>query len=475
MYDILLVMNRLTLYSIFTLLLMAGIIYSSSRGYRKQKRWLETEIVESLHAALKVDLAQRLDKSGLEYTIDRNYSPNEGTGGRAFMWTELDTVIPYDSATCRAPVKEREYTMFQTVLTKEYPIAPCGVDTMFRKELKKWKITGETNVCIQVNGVESFCKKNSRVDAAYFATPVITIDFTRTTSVQAFVKVDSRCIWLRMDWILVFDGCVAGLCLLGFVLLKRKADAKKAALTASHSDEKPGEKDSGRQMEKDLYQFADFLFDSPAGCLRSKDGRKEWMLTPQLSDLLVMFITAPGYAVKIHDIVQLLWSGENNCDTLEKTKQAGKVVSKLRRLLKETGTVDIEKRRQVYVLKLHSGEVQPVSSLGNGVCRIGACVFDAPAKTLSVYGGTTPVSPAQVRLLTCLLKAPDYFATNEELVAALFGTKVPEEAADGLLRLQETIGGINKLLSKDECVEIVPVAGTGYRLLVKTDKTSDAE
>lgn len=475
MDDILLSMRKLTFYSIFAFLLMAGIVYSSFRGYGKQQRWIETEVIESLHAALKVDLAERLDESGLEYTIDRTYLPNGKTGGRAFVWSELDTVIPYDSTTCDAAWKEREEKAFQTILTKEYPITPCGVDTMFRKELKKWKITGETNVCIQVNGVESFCKKNSRVDAAYFATPVVTIDFMRTTSVQAFVKVDSRCIWQRMDWILVFDGCVAGLCLLGFVLLKRKADEKKMALAASRSGEKPGEKDSGRQTEKDLYQFADFLFDSPAGCLRSKDGRKEWMLTPQLSDLLVMFIIAPGYTVKIHDIVQWLWPGENNCDTLEKAKQAGKVVSKLRRFLKETGTVDIEKRRQVYVLKLNSGEVQPVSLLDNGVCRIGACVFDAPAKTLSVYGGTIPVSPAQVRLLTCLLKAPDYFATNEELVAALFGKKVMEEQADDLLRLQETIGGINKLLGKDECVEIVPVAGTGYRLVVKTDETSDAE
>lgn len=475
MYDILFGMKRLTLYSIFILLLMAGIGYSSFRGYGKQKQWIETEIIESLHAALKADLAQRLDKSGLEYTIDRTYSPNGKAGRRAFVWSELDTVIPYDSTTCRASWKEREEKSFQTLLTKKYPITSCGVDTMFRKELKRWKITGETNVCVLVNGVESFCKKNSRVDATYFATPVIAIDFMRTTSVQAFVKVDSRCIWQRMDWILVFDGCVAGLCLLGFVLLKRKAHEKKAAFAASRSGEKPGEKDSDRQTEKDLYEFADFLFDSPAGCLRSKDGRKEWMLTPQLSDLLTMFITAPGYTVKIQDIIQRLWAAENHVDMLEKAKQAGKVVSKLRRLLKETGAVDIEKRRQVYVLKLNSGEVQPVSSLGNGVCRIGACVFDAPAKTLSVYGGTTPVSPAQVRLLTCLLEAPDYFAPNEELVAALFGTNMPEGEADSLLRLQETIGGINKLLGKDKRVEIAPVAGTGYRLAVKTDEALDAK
>ena len=454
---------------------MAGIIYSSFRGYGKQKQWIETEIIESLHAALKADLAERLDKSGLEYTIDRTYSPNGKAGGRAFVWSELDTVIPYDSATCQVSWKEREEKAFQTLLTKKYPITPCGVDTFFRKELKKWKITGKTNVCIQVNGVESFCKKNNRVDAAYFATPAITIDFTRTTSVQVFVKVDSRCIWRRIDWILVFDGCVAGLCLLGFVLLKRKADGKNAVRAAFRSGDKAGEKDSGRQAEKDLYEFAGFLFDRPAGCLRSKDGPKEWILTPQLSDLLMMFISAPGYIVKIQDIIQRLWAADNNCDTLEKAKQAGKVVSKLRRFLKETGAVDIEKRRQVYVLKLNSGEVQPVCSLGNGVYRIGACVLDAPAKTLSVYGSITPVSPAQVRLLTCLLQARDYLATNEELGAALFGTNMPEGEAHSLLRLQETVEGINKLLGKDERIEIVPVTGRGYRLVVKTDEALDAE
>lgn len=466
-------MKRLTLYSIFIVLLMAGIVYSSFREYGKQKQWIEFGIIESLRATLKADLAERLEKSGLEYTIYRIDSLHEKNDGREFAWSELDTVIPYDSATCRSPRKEREEKAFQTILTKKYPVTPCGVDTLFRKELEKWKITGETNVCILLNGVESFCKKNGRVDAAYFATPVITIDFTCTTSVQAFVKVDSRCIWYRMGWILWFDGCIVGLCLLGFVPLKRKVKEKKAAPAVFHAGEESGKKEP--ETGKDVYEFADLVFDPAAGCLRSKDGKKEWTLTPQLSDLLALFITAPGYTVKIMDIVRYLWAADSDGNTVEKAKQAGKVVSKLRRFLKEAGRIDIEKRRQVYVLKLNTGGVQPIFPLDTGVYRIGGCTFDATAKTVSVYGFAVPVSPQQVRLLGCLLTAPDYFATNEELVAALFGTSVPDDETHGRMRLEEAVSGINKLLGKDERVTIVPVAGTGYRLIVKTAEAPGAE
>lgn len=369
-----LAMNRLIFSIICIGLVCVGLGFYSSFQYGKQKQLVEEEIEQILQTAISGDLKIRLDKSGLEYSCYSSNYLSDKNRGKGFRVNGRDSLIPYDTVTYKEAFDKKIERAFQNILTTRYPITPYGVDSIFGKELEKNKIAGKTNICVQFNNVETFCKKEERIDPGYFCTPLLYVDLEQLIGVQGFVKMSSWTVWRRMYLDLIFVGGILFLSILAFGGLVQWGKQGKNSLKRTVPDGK-GERLARQEPVAELgngtYRIGGAVFDPLSGRLQVLEDKREVALTPQLIKLLELFITAPDYSLKISEIAAHLWPDVQEWDLNDQGKQVMKVVSKLRGEIKKILEVEIEKRRRIYSLKVNN-ESEPITRpfQGNGIPRI---------------------------------------------------------------------------------------------------------
>lgn len=467
-----------------------------SLQYTKQTKSLQSNIRPALDSALNRDLDRRLKLVELPVLfVTTNMVPDSLKGKGLKEGKSGGKIEPYNDKQQKESAETFRLKTLQYALIEECPISAFHLDSLFQEELKNYHISGKTNVRIVINNNETFSTKSERPDKSYYATSLQYVDIRNKVGVQAFVKYDHWSVIRRMyeNIIMIVGilGCVIGMLVWNngkrkFFLFKKE---KEPVLLPVHEDlaseqnmikpieemppkteeaeveEEVKTKEIGQEQENAIkklnngeYTWNDIYFNADLCIVKNNSTRQEVSLTPQMTQLLLLFLEAPQNYLKVDTLCQKLWLGSKDSDKKLQSRLA-KLISTLKRALADVGKADIIKEGLCYTFK-YKPNSKTIRWNEEGESYIGEFRFHASEKYLRLRDNKYFLPPTQVEILTLLVRAPEHFVTKEDLEKAINAHQLPPENTKDLTRMIQELNARFQV----EDMYISDKEGTGYLL-----------
>lgn len=472
------------------------LLHFLSIQYTKQTKSLHSDILPALDSALNKDLDRRVKLAELPVLfVTTNMVPDSLKGKGFKEGKNGEKIEPYNDKRQKESAETFRLKALQYALIDKCPISAFHLDSLFQEELKNYHISGKTNVRIVINNDETFSAKSKRPDKSYYATSLQYVDVKNKVGVQAFVKYDHWSVIRRMyESILMTVGILGcGIGVLVWNIRKRKffllKNEKEPVLQPVHEvlaseqnmtepieemppkaeeaevEEEVKTKEIGQEQESAIkkldngeYTWNDIYFNADLCIVKNNSTRQEVSLTPQMKQLLLLFLEAPHNYFTTDTLCQKLWPDSKESDKKLQSRLA-KLISTLKKALCDIAKVDIVKEGSCYKFK-YKPSSKTIRWNEEGESYIGEFRFHASEKCLWLRDYHYPLSATQAEILTLLVRTPEHFVTKEDLEKAI---NKHQQASQNTKDLSSIIEGLNKHLNKED-MYISDKDGTGYLL-----------
>lgn len=277
----------------------------------------------SLDAALEKDLHMRKKASKQSFLFGQisASSSNSIKRGIEFKSEDKTEFIPYDSILQirKARTKDWEFNATQTSITKDLPVMPQKIDSIFQKELEQKKIHASSLIKCTYKGNVSYSSPDTSLFSSSVRTVEIKSGLENEVVLQAFLRYPPLEYYEKAETIffLLF------ICALIFTLYARFIQSKKEKKSNGQSEENEEttpnviipQLDPGICLEKEgteIYHVNEnYIFDFSKNMLFSTS--QPICITHQNSITLKALLEAPDFMMKQDSLCTLIW-GKNDID-----------------------------------------------------------------------------------------------------------------------------------------------------------------
>ena len=463
----------------FIIFIVVG--YCFYKDYQKQIDFFQQDIQKTFDTALRKDLKLRFRNSGMRFITSYEKNVAHPFANKGFeLGSSKGTLIPYDNEIKKDFSSTGEDYILQYALIKKFPITFEGVDTMFCKELKVNTDAGKAYIHIYINGTDISPIKDKKPKAFYVSTELKCLDIKKIIRAQAFVEYKVENILRKMHKSFVI-GSVTVLLLCGFSmilinrirrqslmpvlpLVKEGSVESPVVVEKVENVEKVEEKIYWEQLEEDTFKLGDIIFELSLSRVSNRATEQEIFLSPQVVQLLRMFLNAPDHYVRIEAIRKELWPDKVR-DSGQTNRHITKLVSTLKSKLKEIVDIEFEKKGDIYFLRTAKKLYKIIEWREQGESIIGNYWFEPEQKYLRYHEYRLPLQSCHVLMLELFLKAPDHIVKKEEFTAIF--RQSPEDDETELNELVDNkIRDLIKIFGRDPDLNIIKDSESSYKLIV---------
>ncbi|WP_106829742.1 hypothetical protein [Parabacteroides pacaensis] len=460
-------MNTWRPYLITGLLLYTLIVAFSYWEYKQNENILKSEINEAFQQAIKKDYEIRLERSKLissfkTYSLPDSLIPSKGIK----IGSAPQKVIPYSKEVQKDIPSKNMQAILEYGLENTYPLTPCGLDSIFRSELLKKGIKGETNISISNNKNDNkiFCHKG-KVDNSYFGTQVQNYGIKATTKVQGWIKYNIWSVFRKMEILGISWLLIIVLSVIGYIAIKIKRKKKEIFKDTIILPQENTFDFKWKKVEDNCFELGNITFDYIKKILYDKVSGEIVSLSEQLAQLLLMFLEEPNHCANRKQIGSSFWPEVKDQATL--SKKTSKLINKLKEKLAIVTKVDFEKSKGTYILRCRTITSKVIRKLNDDEYQIGDYLLNIQKKTLRINNVNHSVTAKVTLTLEMLLKTPDDFIKSEDLIEAVIKKKEEEVNRENLnSQLEATIIKAQEALGKDKDLEIIGSIESGYKLVL---------
>lgn len=349
--------NRiLTCVLITVYLLIASFSYKEYRHYDALVREDINEVFDE--AVKKEDLIRQESNQG-NRKFQTIIVPDSLIPGKGIqLGTSPSKIISYSEELQKETPDKNIKRMTEYFLAKYIPVNKENLDSLFKKGLQERKIAGLSQVTVSVeDSGNSEPQKHPVLNRSTFYTPISTHGIKPIIKLQGQIDYSKWSVLRRMDTAWMAWGGVLLLSLVLFVVKRKSQEVQFVNIEMLNpvplalplpAHPEPEYKWSQREdgifyMEEEIY------FNSEDGIVYDKRSQKKVKLTPQLSNLFVLFLMAEEHRVPVKDIVTALWPEDENWE--QDTKKVSQRINKLKEGLLEVLDVEFIKPKSAYILR----------------------------------------------------------------------------------------------------------------------------
>lgn len=349
---------------ILTCVLIAVYLLIASFSYKEYRHYdalVREDINEAFDEAVKKEDLIRQESNQGNRKFQTMIVPDSLIPGKGIqLGTSPSKIISYSEELQKETPDKNIKRMTEYFLAKCIPVNKENLDSLFKKGLQERKIAGLSQVTVSVeDSGNSEPQKNPVLNRSTFYTPISIHGIKPIIKLQGQIDYSEWSVLRRMDTAWMAWGGVLLLSLVLFVVKRKSQEVQfvniemlnpvpLALPLPAHpeSEYKWSLREDGifyMDMEEEI------CFNPEDGIVYDKRSQKRVRLTPQLSNLFVLFLKAEEHRVPVKDIVTALWPEDKNWE--QDTKKVSQRINKLKEGLLQVLDVDFDKPKSAYIFR----------------------------------------------------------------------------------------------------------------------------
>ena len=350
---------------ILTCVLIAVSLLIASFSYKEYRHYdalVREDINEAFDEAVKKEDLIRQESNQGNRKFQTIIVPDSLIPGKGIqLGTSPSKIISYSEELQKETPDKNIKRMTEYFLAKCFPVNKENLDSLFKKGLQERKIAGLSQVTVLVaDSGNSEPQKNPVLNRSTFYTPISTQGIKPIIKLQGQIDYSKWSVLRRMDTAWMAWSGVLLLSLVLFVVKRKSQEVQfvniempnpvPLALPLPEHPElayKWSEREDGNFYMEDMKE--EIYFNTVDGIVYDKRSQKKVKLTPQLSNLFVLFLKVEEHRVPVKDIVKALWPEDKNWE--QDTKKVSQRINKLKEGLLQVLDVDLNKPKSAYIFR----------------------------------------------------------------------------------------------------------------------------